>query len=181
MKYWLMKSEPDSFSIDDLKQRRTEPWTGVRNFVARNYMRDMAIGDRVLFYHSNAEPPGVAGLATVCALSHVDETQFDPAHMYFDERAKPAAPRWDCVDVAYASTFANYVPLERLRLDADLEGMMCLMKGMRLSVQPVSREHYEHVVALSASAWEAPPKPPKPPKKKPKAKPKPKPKPKKKR
>ena len=163
MQHWLMKSEPDAFSIDDLERRRTEPWTGVRNFVARNYMREMAIGDRVLFYHSNAEPPGVAGLATVCATSHIDDTQFDPAHMYFDERAKLDAPRWDCVDVAYAAPFANYVSLERMRHDAALEGMMVLMKGMRLSVQPVSAAHYARVVAMSKCAWEPPPPPPKPP------------------
>lgn len=174
MKYWLMKSEPDSFSLDDLRARGTEPWTGVRNFVARNYMREMAIGDRVLFYHSNvpdAPGPGVAGLATVCATSHVDDTAFDPDHMYYDPQSKRDAPRWDCVDVKYDRHFAHYVPLDRLRADPPLAGMLVLMKGQRLSVQPVERAHFERIVALAETAWTAPPKP--------KAIPKPKPKPKK--
>ena len=175
MRYWLMKSEPDSFSLADLQRKRTEPWTGVRNYVARNYMREMALGDHVLFYHSNTDPPGVAGLATVCATSHVDDTQFDPDHMYYDEKSRPDAPRWDCVDVAYDRAFANYVSLDRLRAEPGLEDMLVLQRGQRLSVQPVSEEHYNHIVEMSETAWVAPPKPPKPkkPKKKATAKKKP--------
>ncbi|MCX5748491.1 MAG: EVE domain-containing protein, partial [Proteobacteria bacterium] len=162
--YWLMKTEPESFSIADLARRRTEPWTGVRNYMARNYMRQMQVGDGVLFYHSNATPPGVAGLARVCRIGVVDETQFDPDSPYYDERATRESPRWDCVDVAYVETFAHYLPLDRLRAEPGLEDMPVLQRGQRLSVQPVSEAHYRHVVAMAETAWTAaaPPKPPKP-------------------
>ncbi|MBA3539520.1 MAG: EVE domain-containing protein [Deltaproteobacteria bacterium] len=161
-RYWLMKSEPDAFGIADLERKQTEPWTGVRNFMARNYMRQMSVGDEVLFYHSNAEPPGVAGLARVIRTGVVDDTQFDPESPYYDPKATRAQPRWDCVDVAYVRTFANYVPLERLRGEPPLADMLVIKRGMRLSVQPVDREHFDYIVGLSETAWSAPPKPPKP-------------------
>jgi len=160
--YWLMKTEPDSFSMDDLQQRVTEPWSGVRNFMARNHMRRMAVGDGVLFYHSSCEPPGVAGLARVCRVGVIDETQFDPTSPYFDEKATREAPRWDCVDVEYVRHFEQFVPLERLRSEPPLADMLVLQRGMRLSVQPVSAAEYAWIVELSRTAWTAPPKPPKP-------------------
>jgi predicted RNA-binding protein with PUA-like domain len=152
-----MKTEPDTFGLDDLKTRGTEPWTGVRNFMARNHMRHMEVGDVVLFYHSNAEPSGVAGIARVCAVHKVDETQFDPESPYFDERATRDKPRWDCVDVEYVSHFTNFVPLERLKHEPTLKKMLVVQKGMRLSVMPVDEKHFHHVVAMSEVDW-IPPK-----------------------
>jgi predicted RNA-binding protein with PUA-like domain len=147
MKYWLMKTEPDEFSIADLAARRTEPWTGVRNPMARNHMRTMTVGDGVLFYHSSCVPPGVAGLARVCAPSHVDPSQFDSASAYYDAKSTPDKPRWDCVDVEYVSTFVSFVSLDRMRADPALADMVVLRAG-RLSVQPVTAAEYAHVVAI---------------------------------
>jgi predicted RNA-binding protein with PUA-like domain len=171
MKQWLMKSEPDQFGIADLERKVTEPWSGVRNFMARNHMRAMSVGDEVLFYHSSVDPPGVAGLARVCRTGVVDETQFDPASDYYDPRSKREAPRWDCVDVEYVSTFPELVSLERLRHEPVLADMLVLKRGMRLSVQPVSAVHYRRIVQMSTEP--APPPLPKPKRApKPKAKPK---------
>ncbi|MBS1123764.1 MAG: hypothetical protein H6Q90_5992 [Deltaproteobacteria bacterium] len=156
--YWLMKSEPDSFAIWDLERVRVEPWTGVRNYMARNHMRRMAVGDEVVFYHSNAVPPGAAGLARVARAHVVDETQFDPDSKYYDPTATRDAPRWDCVDVEYVATFPHLVSIERMRNDPALAEMILLQRGMRLSVQPITRAEYKHIVELAASAWEAPPK-----------------------
>jgi predicted RNA-binding protein with PUA-like domain len=172
MKHWLMKTEPEEFSIVDLAARGTEPWSGVRNPMARNFMRAMAIGDAVLFYHSSCVPPGVAGLAKVCATSHVDASQFDDHSPYYDARSTPDKPRWDCVDVAYVSTFATYVPLEQIRSDAALSGMVLLRAG-RLSVQPVSEAEYARIVELSTlPPFEPPPKQKRKPKPKLRQKPK---------
>lgn len=147
---WLMKSEPDSFGIADLERVKIEPWTGVRNFQARNYMRDeMREGDDVLFYHSNAVPPGVAGLAKVQRTGVVDDTQFEPSSKYYDPKAKRDAPVWICVDVSYVATFPRLVSLEELHAEPRLADMLVLRKGMRLSVQPVSTEHFEVVKELS--------------------------------
>ncbi len=173
MNHWLMKTEPDQFSIADLARKQIEPWSGVRNFMARNHMRAMAIGDAVLFYHSSCEPPGVAGLARVVHTGVVDETQFDPASPYFDPRAQRAAPRWDCVDVEYVSTFPELVSLERMRGEPVLSDMLVLKRGMRLSVQPVSAAHYQRIVQMSTEPAPPPlPKPPRKPKPKVTAKPK---------
>lgn len=147
---WLMKSEPDSFGIADLERVRVEPWTGVRNFQARNLMRDeMQVGDDVIFYHSNATPPGAAGLAVVHRTGVVDETQFEPSSKYYDPKAKRDAPVWICVDVSYVATFPRLVSLEELHGDPRLAGMPVLKKGMRLSVQPVSPEHFAVVKQLA--------------------------------
>ncbi len=175
MKYWLMKSEPEEFSIADLERKRVEPWSGVRSMFARFHMRQMTVGDGVLFYHSSCIPPGVAGLARVVRTGVVDETQFDPKSKYYDEDSSREEPRWDCVDVEYVSTLPKLVQLERIRGDAALREMVLLRQG-RLSVQPVSETEYTHIVALAETPWEAPPKVKKP-KAKAKAKPnKPKPK-----
>ena len=146
-RHWLMKSEPDCFSIEHLRKKRTSGWDGVRNYQARNFMREMALGDRVLFYHSNAKPPGIAGLAEVCALAHPDPTQFDPASEYYDPKATPTAPRWQMVDVRYVATFSRFLPLEQLHLIPELSGMVLLQRS-RLSVQPVSQAHYDLIVSL---------------------------------
>jgi predicted RNA-binding protein with PUA-like domain len=183
--YWLMKSEPDSFSIADLERKRVEPWSGVRNYMARFHMRAMQVDDAVLFHHSSCDPPGVAGLARVVRTNVIDETQFDPDSQYFDPRATRAKPVWDCVDVEYVTTLPNFVPIERIRGEPALADMLLLKRGMRLSVQPITASEYARIVAMGDEAWEPPPKPPKPkPKKKPakpKAKPKAKAKPKKQR
>ncbi len=150
MRHWLMKSEPDTFSISDLERVRVEPWSGVRSFFARAQMREMSVGDAVLFYHSNAQPPGVAGLAKVVRTGVIDETQFDPASQYFDEKATREKPIWDCVDVEFVSVFPHFVTLERLRNDPDLAEMVVLKVG-RLSVQPVTPAEYARVVEMSAT------------------------------
>ena len=147
-KYWLMKTEPDGFGIADLARVRIEPWTGVRNYMARNYMRQMAVGDGVLFYHSSVDPPGVAGLARVETTGVVDGTQFDPESKYYEAKSKREAPLWDCVNVAYVETLPTYVELAALRAEPVLASMMCLRKGMRLSVQPVTAAEYAKIVAM---------------------------------
>ena len=148
---WLMKSEPEVYSLDDLARDGQTGWEGVRNYQARNFMRDdMAVGDLVLFYHSNAQPPGVAGLARVCRAAYPDPAAFDPASPYFDPKSKPEAPAWLRVDVAYVGHLARFVPLERLKADPELVGMLVIQRGQRLSVQPVSGPHLLRVLALSA-------------------------------
>jgi predicted RNA-binding protein with PUA-like domain len=150
--YWLMKSEPDVYGIDDLARDGSTGWEGVRNYQARNFMRDtMRVGDLVLFYHSNAEPPGVAGLARVAGGAEPDPTQFDPGSEYFDAGSKPEDPRWLHVRVGFVERFAEVVPLEVLRNDAALAGMALLQRGQRLSVQPVSAAHFARVLALAGA------------------------------
>jgi predicted RNA-binding protein with PUA-like domain len=146
--YWLMKTEPGTFSFADLERVRSEPWTGVRSHFAKFHMRAMQVGDEVLFYHSSVAPPGVAGLARVERTGVVDETQFDPNSPYFDPRATREKPIWDCVDVAYVAKLPQYVALDRIRAQPELAEMPLLKRGMRLSVQPVTRAQYERIVAL---------------------------------
>jgi predicted RNA-binding protein with PUA-like domain len=159
-RFWLMKSEPDQFGIADLARVKVEPWTGVRSFFARAHMRAMAVGDAVLFHHSNATPPGVAGLARVVRTNVVDETQFDPASPYYDPKATRDEPIWDCVEVEYVATLPHFVAMDRIRSEPSLSDMFLLRRGMRLSVQPVTQAEYEAIVALGHTA-PAPP-PPKP-------------------
>ncbi len=142
-----MKTEPDTFSISDLERVKIEPWTGVRNYVARNHMRAMRAGDEVLIYHSSCEPPGVAGLARVARTGVVDQTQFDPDSPYFDERATPDKPIWDCVEVEYVATFPSFVPLPRLKKERALKAMI-LFQWSRLSVQPVTPGQFKRIVAM---------------------------------
>ncbi len=147
--HWLMKSEPDVYSIDDLARDGSTTWEGVRNFTARNFMRDgMKLGDLVLYYHSNAEPSGVAGIAKVSKLAYPDPTQFVKKSPYFDETAKKDDPRWLMVEVAFVEKFPKLVSLEALKKDKALAKMLVVQKGQRLSVQPVDEKHFDRVVAL---------------------------------
>lgn len=139
MAYWLMKSEPSVYSLDDLKRDGTTPWDGVRNYQARNFMRDqMQIGDSVLFYHSNAKPPGVAGLAQIASAVYPDATAWELGHEHFDSRSTPAKPLWFLVDVAYVAHFQQFVSLAQIRQHLELQRMLVAQKGSRLSVQPVT-------------------------------------------
>lgn len=148
--YWLMKSEPDVYSIDDLARDGKTAWTGVRNYQARNFMRDaMRIGDFVFFYHSNATPPGIAGLARVASASYPDPLQFDKKSEYFEPRATRGKPVWMLVDIAFERKFKQFIPLDALRADAKLDGLMVLKKGQRLSVQPVEAVHAKRILALA--------------------------------
>lgn len=124
-------------------------WEGVRNYQARNFMRDdMRVGDQVLFYHSNTKPPGVAGLARVVSKPYPDPTAFDPKSTYFDPKSSRETPRWILVDVGFVECFPHFVSLDQLKQDPALEGMMVTRRGMRLSVQPVEATHFRHVLAL---------------------------------
>lgn len=137
---WLMKSEPAEFSIDDLARAGCEAWTGVRNYQARNFMRRMRVGDRVLFYHSNCEVPGIYGIAEVASAPYADPTQFDGASEYYDARATRAVPRWELVDVRYVRHLKRALPLEEIRRHAAALGddFALIRKGSRLSVLPVT-------------------------------------------
>lgn len=149
MQYWLMKSEPDEVSFDDLlaAPERTLAWFGVRNYQARNFMRDqMRVGDGVLFYHSSCAVPGVAGIAEVASTAYPDASQFDPASHYFDAKATEETPRWTSVDVR-AVARGRFVPLTELRAMDALEGMVLLQKGSRLSISPVSAGQWRAIVA----------------------------------
>ena len=146
---WLMKSEPESYSIDALAKDKKTRWTGVRNYLARNLMREMKVGDLVVFYHSNANPAGVAGLAKVSALPAPDETQFDAKSDYFDPKATRAKPIWECVEIAFAAKAKQFVPLDELRAVPGLDGLELLRKGSRLSVQPVSAAHLAILAKLA--------------------------------
>jgi predicted RNA-binding protein with PUA-like domain len=150
--FWLMKSEPSVYGIEDLERDGVTGWEGVRNFQARNFMRDeMQLGDLALFYHSNAEPTGVAGLAKVASGPLPDPTQFDRRSELFDPRSTRAAPRWQLVQVAFVERFAEVLPLERLRATRALKGLALLQRGQRLSVQPVSAAHFKVVLALAGA------------------------------
>ena len=152
MAYWLMKSEPSEFSIDDLVTSKTQsvPWFGVRNYLARNYMRDhMSVGDDVLFYHSSCPDPGIAGLAKVSSTAYPDETQFDKKSKYFDAKATLQEPRWMLVDVKLARK-TRLLSLAELRDSRALETMVILQRGNRLSITPVTAAEWKTVVKLLA-------------------------------
>lgn len=145
-----MKSEPDVYSIDHLAKDKTTWWENVRNYQARNFMmKDMQAGDLVLFYHSNAEPPGIAGLATVSKAAEADKNQFDKKSEYFDPKATKEKPIWYCVQVQYKSKFKKLLALEQLKKDKFLAEMLLLKKGQRLSIQPVSESHFNHILKLA--------------------------------
>ncbi len=150
--YWLVKSEPDCFSIQDLAASpdQTTCWSGVRNFQARNYLRDdMKLGDRVLFYHSGAEPPAIAGTAVIVREAYPDHTAWDPRDDHFDPKASPENPTWQMVDIQLDSIFAEPLALPDLRSVPELKQMELLRKGSRLSVQPVRKEEFDCVLKLA--------------------------------
>lgn len=148
-RYWLVKSEPNTYSIDDLERDGRTSWEGVRNYQARNYMRDeMKVGDLVLFYHSNAEPPGVVGVAKVAREGYPDSFALDPKSKYFDPKATSGNPIWVMVDIEFVERFARTVPLDELKATPELEGMLVTRRGQRLSVQPVEPPHFTCVRRL---------------------------------
>lgn len=152
-RYWLMKSEPDECSIDDALAApgATVPWTGVRNYQARNFMRDgMRVGDGVMIYHSNCKVPGIAGLATVASAAYPDDTQFDPESHYFDPKATRETPRWFLVDVAFERRLERLIPLEEIKQHAEAlgEGFALTAKGSRLSVFPVTAAQWKLLLSL---------------------------------
>lgn len=152
-RYWLMKCEPAAYTIDDLARDGETSWEGVRNYQARNFMRDvMQVGDGVLFYASNADPSGVTGLAQVSRAGYPDHFAWRPGHRYFDARSTPDKPLWYMVDVAFVERFAETVPLAALKAARGLEQMMVTRKGSRLSVQPVTRAEFDVVSRLGRMA-----------------------------
>lgn len=143
MNYWLMKSEPDVFGIDDLKRVGVEPWDGVRNYQARNMMRDqMQVGDLAFFYHSNTKVPGVVGIMEIVRAGYPDDCAWDPEHKYYDPKSTPDNPRWYRVDVAYKETFPQVVPLETLKSMPQLADMALVRRGNRLSIMPVTADEW---------------------------------------
>jgi predicted RNA-binding protein with PUA-like domain len=149
MPTWLMKSEPSEYAIDDLARDGSSSWFGVRNYQARNYMRDsMRIGDNILFYHSTCDKVGIVGLAEVVSLSHADMTQFDPLSKYYDPRSTSDRPIWQCVDVGYREKFVSLLSISDIRQDPTLKDMKILQKGSRLSITPVTEAEYTHIVEV---------------------------------
>ena len=152
MRYWLLKSEPDVFSLEDLKNcpNQTEPWDGIRNYQARNLMRDeMKVGDQAFFYHSRQAEPAIVGTVRVVREAYPDHTSWDPSSKYFDEKSSPENPRWLMVDVQFESEFSRPVTLKELRSVPELKEMFLLRKGMRLSVQPVTEEEFQLILAIA--------------------------------
>jgi len=152
MRYWLFKSEPDCFSIDDLRARHrsTEHWDGVRNYQARNMLRDeVKKGDQVLFYHSNCAPPGIAGIAEVVKDGYPDFTAWDPRGEHFDPKTDPEKPRWYMVDVKFVERFPQVISLDQLKQNPKLQNMQVLRRGNRLSITPVSKEEWNAILKMS--------------------------------
>ncbi|MGE3959737.1 MAG: EVE domain-containing protein [Vicinamibacterales bacterium] len=148
-KYWLMKCEPSAYTIQQLARDRTTGWEGVRNYQARNFMRDdMQVGDGVLFYASNADPSGVTGIAEIVRAGYPDPFAFRKGHAYYDEASTKDNPTWYTVDVGYVETFPSIVPLDTLKSTKGLEQMMVIRKGSRLSIQPVTRAEFDIVARL---------------------------------
>lgn len=147
--YWLVKSEPSAYSIEDLERAGATEWDGVRNYAARNHMREMSKGDRVLYYHSSTDVLGIYGVAEVAAEAHPDSSQFDPDSPYHDRDSDPDDPRWWCVDLQHVRTFEEPVTRDALKERPELEEMKVLQRGMRLSVMPVTKEEYETVLDMA--------------------------------
>jgi predicted RNA-binding protein with PUA-like domain len=151
MNYWLMKSEPDVYGIAELKRDRTTIWDGVRNYQARNFLREMQPGDPIFYYHSNTTPPGIIGMATVTEANITDPTQFDPTSKYFDPKSTPAAPRWQTVTIQYAQTFPQLLTLDFLRQTFTPEELLVVRQGNRLSVMPVSTATAVRLLTIAQS------------------------------
>jgi predicted RNA-binding protein with PUA-like domain len=151
MSYWLMKSEPGEFSIDDLAARpaQTEPWDGVRNYQARNMLRDqMKLGDRVFFYHSNCEVPGIVGLAEIAREAYPDPTAFDPDHKHYDPKSRVDQPTWFMVEVRFIRKLRRVIALAELKDRPELDGLALIRRGNRLSVMPVDERQWKFVLSL---------------------------------
>lgn len=151
MAYWLMKSEPEEFSIDDLESRahQREPWDGVRNYQARNMLRDeMKAGDLAFFYHSNCETPGIAGVVKIAREGYPDPTAFDPEDDHYDPKSDPDNPRWYLVDVEFVRKLNRVIPLTELKAEPALETMPLTRRGNRLSVMPVTEAEWEHILGM---------------------------------
>ncbi len=154
MRHWLIKSEPDVFGIDDLAKVGREPWSGVRNYQARNFMwKEMKPGDLALFYHSNAKPPGVTGIARVVGEPYPDPTQFEKKGEYFDPKATREKPRWWLIDFEFVGKFDEMLTLETLKADTLLSEMMVCQRGTRLSITPVEPLHFKRTCKLAG--WKA--------------------------
>jgi predicted RNA-binding protein with PUA-like domain len=150
MAYWLIKSEPEVFSIQDLKRKKKTGWDGVRNYQARNYMRDgMKVGDLALFYHSNAEPSGIAGVARICREAHPDPTQFEKDSDYYDPKSKREKPTWEMVEVEFVEAFPRVISLAELKGDKNLAALPLVQKGTRLSVMPVGEKEWHAILTLA--------------------------------
>ena len=159
MSYWLMKSEPGEFSIDDLHKspNKTERWDGVRNYQARNMIRDqMKVGDLAFFYHSSCETPGIAGIMKVVSEPFPDETAFSPAERHYDPKSDPSNPRWYCIDMQFVRRLRRLVTLRELRSQRELEQLPLVRRGNRLSIMPVSRSEWDYILALEEQAESKP-------------------------
>ena len=152
MAYWLMKSEPNVYGIADLQREQTTLWDGIRNYQARNFMRQMQSGDQAFFYHSNSNPPGIVGLMEVVETGLVDPTQFDPESPYFDAMATTTSPRWDCARFRYVRTFSKLLSLDQLRQHFHSEDLAVVRKGNRLSILPVSEASARRLFELLADS-----------------------------
>lgn len=152
MAYWLMKTEPEAFSLEDLQARGQEPWDGIRNYQARNFIRSMAVGDGVFIYHSRVAVPGIVGVAAVASPARPDPTQFDPQSHYYDSGSSLEKPRWDLVDVAYRCSFAQCISLDSLRHMPEFAESPLVRKGNRLSILPITESQWQHVLQLADHA-----------------------------
>lgn len=147
--YWLMKSEPDAFSIDDLIRQGASPWDGVRNYQARNFMKEMQVDDLVFFYHSSCKPAGIVGIAKVTRCAYPDHTSWDPSSAYYDPKSTPESPRWFMVDIELVEKFPTIIPLSTLKQDPALAEMLLVKKGSRLSVMPIQKNEFQHIISTT--------------------------------
>ncbi|MCB9025365.1 MAG: EVE domain-containing protein [Bdellovibrionaceae bacterium] len=149
--YWLMKSEPETFSIDDLSRDQSTLWEGVRNYQARNFMmKDMKVGDEVLFYHSNAQPPGVVGIAKISKKAQPDPSCYDKKSPYFDKKSTKQIPRWFCVEVSFKQKFPELISLDEIKQEPQLKDMLVVKKGQRLSIQPVAENDFLYLLEMAS-------------------------------
>jgi len=149
MQYWLMKSEPDTYSIDDLQSFGVDHWDGIRNYQVRNFFRDqMQVGDQAFFYHSNCKVPGIVGTMEIASKAYPDHTAFDPSEKYFDSKSDPENPRWLMVDVRYIRHLDQMITLSELRLQKQIADMKLLQRGNRLSVLPLSKKEWQYILNM---------------------------------
>lgn len=149
MAYWLLKSEPSVFSIEDLKNRKTSLWDGVRNYQARNFMRAMKPGDEAFFYNSSCPEPGIVGIMSIAKAAYPDPTQFNPESAYYDPKSPTDKPRWDGVDVRFQESFSSVLPLAKLKANPALAQLALVQKGSRLSVMPVSTTEWKAILKMA--------------------------------